>query len=439
MVAMMDGAIASWLLAGVPLLGAALSFAVWSRPDYLRNWSVVLSILSLAAAAGMSGSLATSSENLLLVYLLPIAACAAVLGQPVHKNLRLSWTMTLLFLGLGFVILTNQRIVGQVCLLVLLSSLIVLLYRHHTPLWPISWFGIGAYALAVGCVTISLVAAPPLSSIASLLACAILLPLVPFHSGYITSITRLPGSLPSFIVLLLPAIGIHILATTISTVPDVAMSTMTVLALVSALYGSIKALAQSRVRLLLAYGSLSFFSIFWWFVSISHRITPQAVVFLAALSLVTSGLLMSWQVVRTRYGDDVDPQAISGLVRRMPHFTVLFSLLALAAMGLPPFGVFTGFIGMLLTTALTSSVALLVIMIVWLAASWYILDMVQQLLFGRERSDLRYEDLRRSELASLLIVLLIVIALGIAPSNLFGITEPPSNAQAVKESVSWNR
>ena len=436
---MMDGAIASWLLAGIPLLGAAFSFVVWSRPDYLRNWSVVLSILSLAAAAGMSGSLAASSENLLLVCLLPIAACASLLGQPVHKDLRLSWIMTLLFLGLGFVILTNQHIVGQVGLLVLLGALIALLYRHHTQLWPISWLGIGAYALAIGCVTISLVAAPPLSSVASLLACAILLPLVPFHSGHITALTRLPGSLPSFIVLLLPAIGIHGLATTISTVPDVAMSTMTVLALVGALYGSIKALAQSRVRLLLAYGSLSFFSILWWFVAISHRITPQSVVFLAALSLVTSGLLMSWQVVRTRYGDDVDPQAISGLVRRMPHFTVLFSLLALAAMGLPPFGVFTGFVGMLLTTALTSSVALLVIMIVWLAASWYILDMVQRLLFGRERSDLRYEDLRRSELASLLIVLLIVIALGIAPSSLFGITPQPSNAEAVKESVSWNR
>ncbi len=436
---MMDGAIASWLLASVPLLGAAFSFVVWSRPDYLRNWSVVLSILSLAAAAGMSRSLASSHENLLLVYLLPIAACASLLGQPAHKNLRLSWIMTLLFLGLGFVILTSQHIVGQVCLLVLLSSLIALLYRHHTQLWPISWFGIGAYALAVGCVTISLVAAPPLSSVTSLLACAILLPLVPFHNGHITALTRLPGSLPSFIVLLLPAIGIHSLATTISTVPDVAMSTMTVLALASALYGSIKALAQSRVRLLLAYGSLSFFSILWWFVAISHTITPQAVVFLAALSLVTSGLLMSWQVVRTRYGDDVDPQAISGLVRKMPHFAVLFSLLALAAMGLPPFGVFTGFIGMLLTTALTSSVALLVMMVVWLAASWYILDMVQRLLFGRERSDLRYEDLRRSELASLLVVLLIVIALGIAPSSLFGITQQPSNAEAVKESVSWNR
>ena len=94
----------------------------------------------------------------------------------------------------------------------------------------------------------------------------------------------------------------------------------------------------------------------------------------------------------------------------MPQFAVLF-VLALAAMGLPPFGVFAGFIGMLLTASLTSSVALLVMAIAWLAASWYILELAQRLLFGRERLDLRYEDLNRPEFASLLIAVLIVIAL----------------------------
>ena len=64
--------------------------------------------------------------------------------------------------------------------------------------------------------------------------------------------------------------------------------------------------------------------------------------------------LVAWQVIRTRYGDDVDPQAISGLASTMPRYAVLFSLLALAAMGLPPFGVFAGFMGLLLTSPLTS-------------------------------------------------------------------------------------
>jgi NADH-quinone oxidoreductase subunit M len=77
--------------------------------------------------------------------------------------------------------------------------------------------------------------------------------------------------------------------------------------------------------------------------------------------------------------------------------------------------------------------------IAWLAASWYILEMVQRLLFGPRRWDLRYEDLRRSEFASLLIVVLIVIALGVAPADLFGMESQPPRAGAVMESVTWNR
>jgi len=436
---MTDIVTTSLLLAAVPILGAVLGFIVWSQPDKLKIWSVIVTVLSLLAVIGISGRLTETIEGPFFLYLLPLAAGISLLGGPVHQQHRLSWILTLQFLGLGLGILTSQQVVSQITVVVLLGLITFLLYWHHNPFWPRSWWGIGTYALGALCAGLAVIADPPVSSLASLVACAILLPLVPFHDGYVTALTRLPGSLPSFIVLLLPAIGLHSLAGVILTAPEIAISTVTVLALVGALYGSIKALAQSRVRLLLAYGSLSFFSILWWFAALSRTIVPQAVVFLSAVAFVTSGLLLAWQVVRTRYGDDVDPRAISGLVRRMPRFAVLFSLLALAAMGLPPFGVFAGFIGMLLTASLTSSVALLIMVIAWLAASWYILDMVQRLVFGRERSDLRYEDLRRSELASLLIVVLIVIALGVAPSSLFGITQQPPSAGAVKESVSWNR
>ena len=419
-------------------LKAARVAAAARRKRAAFRW-LSLGVVSLLAVIGTSGRLTVPTEGPLFLYLLPLAACISLLGQPVHRDYRLAWVMTLLFLGLGLGFLTSQHVVGQLALVVLLGLITFLLNWHHDPFWPTSWLGIGTFGLGTLCTGLAVITDPPVSSVASLVACAILLPLVPFHQGYVSALTRLPGSLPSFIVLLLPAIGLHSLAAVIPTVPEIAISTVTVLALVGALYGSIKALAQSRVRLLLAYGSLSFFSILWWFAALSRTIMPQAVVFLSAVALVTSGLLLAWQVVRTRYGDDVDPRAISGLVRRMPRFAVLFSLLALAAMGLPPFGVFAGFIGMLLSASLTSSVALLIIVIAWLAASWYILNMVQCLVFGRERSDLRYEDLRRSELASLLIVVLIVIALGVAPSSLFGITQQPPSAGAVKESVSWNR
>src|SRR5437660_289014 len=116
---------------------------------------------------------------------------------------------------------------------------------------------------------------------------AILLPLVPFHEGHVTALTRLPGGLPSFIVLLLPALGVHGLTTVVAAVPEVAARTVSLFALAGSLYGAIKALAQSRVRLLLAYSSLSFFSILWWFVAAARTPMPRVAVFVGAVGLVT--------------------------------------------------------------------------------------------------------------------------------------------------------
>jgi NADH-quinone oxidoreductase subunit M len=314
-----------------------------------------------------------------------------------------------------------------------------LLYRHHSALWPRSWWGIGAYALGALCAALSAATEAPLSSMASLLACAVLLPLVPFHDGHLTALTRLPGSLPSFIVVLLPIAGLHGLAAAMPSVPDIVAWTLSLFAVLGACYGALKALAQSRVRLLLAYGSLSFFSILWWFAAGSRMATSRSALLVGTVGLATCGLMVAWQVIRTRYGDDVDPQAVSGLAAGMPQFAVLLSLLALAAMGLPPFGVFAGFMGLLLSSPFPSLAGLFVTLLAWLAASWYIMQMVQRLLFGIRRPELRYTDLLRPEFASLLIVVLVLLALGLAPATLFTPAGASLGPAVTGESPTWTR
>jgi NADH-quinone oxidoreductase subunit M len=262
---------------------------------------------------------------------------------------------------------------------------------------------------------------------------------VPFHDAHLTALTRLPGNLPAFIVVLLPIAGLHGLSTVLPTVPDVVAWTVSCFALLGAFYGAVKALAQSRVRLLLAYGSLSFFSMLWWFVAATRTVTPRAALMVGTVGLATSGLLIAWQVVRTRYGDDIDPQAISGLASGMPQYAVLLSLLALAAMGLPPFGVFAGFMGLLLSSPFPSTVGLFITLLAWLAASWYIMQMVQRLLFGAQRADLRYTDVLKTELASLLMAVLVLLALGLAPATLFAPDRTGAQSISVKELLTWTR
>lgn len=436
---MIDVTLIPWVVAGVPLLGAVLSAALWAHPHRLMAWSVGVCAVSLACVAGFAGYLTAPPEGLLLLLLLPLAAGVSLLGQPHHKDHRASWVLTLIFLGLGLGALTSQPVVGKLFLMAIHGFVIVLLYRHHTPLWPISWWGLGAYTLGALCLLLTLVAAPPLSSMAALLACTILLPVVPFHDGHLTALTRLPGNLPSFMVLLFPALGLHSLAPLAATLPDSIVWVMSVLALAGTAYGAIKALAQSRVRLLLAYSSLSFFSMLWWCVVTTRSATPRAALFVGAVGLVMCGLLVAWQIIRTRYGDDVDPQAISGLASTMPQYAVLLSLLALAAMGLPPFGVFAGFMGLLLSSTAAFSTGIIVLVSAWLASSWYILDLVQKLLFGSRRSDLRYADLLHTELVSLVIVILALLALGVVPISLFGPDRTIATTGATSESFAWNR
>ncbi len=142
---MIDATLIPWILAGIPLLGAALSPAFWAHPHRLMAWSVGVCAVSLASLMGFAGFLTTPPEGLLLLFLLPLAAGMSLLGQPHHKDHRASWVLTLLFLSLGLGALTSQPVVGKLFLMAIHGFVIVLLYRHHTPLWPISWWGLGAY------------------------------------------------------------------------------------------------------------------------------------------------------------------------------------------------------------------------------------------------------------------------------------------------------
>jgi NADH-quinone oxidoreductase subunit M len=430
---MMDG-LSLWLPAAVSVAGAVSGFAVWSKPAVLKIWVLMVSLASLAALVVVPGQ----AGGVSLPLLLPIAAFLSLLGQPPHADNRAAWILTLLLLGLGSSVLAAHDGMGLILLALLLIVLVALLYRYRALSVSHLWQGIGMYGFGAVCLVAALAAAPPVSALAMLAVCAMLLPLVPLHAGYVAALAGLPGNLPAFLACLLPALGFHGLLSVFPRLPEDLHASLPMIGLVGAVFGALKALAQSRVRALLAYANLSFFSILWWYVGTTRTAPPQAVLYLAAVGLATNGLLASWYAIRARYGD-MDLCAIRGLAHPMPRFAVLFALLALAALGLPPFGVFAGFMGLLLTPALPLSGGVFVVVIAWLAASWYVMDWLQRLLFGRHRPDLRYEDLRRSEFAALFAIVLILIVMGLTPVHVFQPGAPVSLIQTATEGLAWSQ
>ena len=245
---------------------------------------------------------------------------------------------------------------------------------------------------------------------------ALLLPLFPLHGVYVAALTRAPGFWPVALAVLMPAAGLYGLANILPRLPVEVLPALSALALFGALYGSLKALGQTRVPALLAYAGLAFSSTLWWHAAIIHALLLQSILYAAAAVLLIAALLLAWQQLATRYGN-VTLERMHGLARPMPRFAAVVSLLVMAGVGLPPFGLFHGYAAMLLRPAVSSSAGLIVIVFCWFLTSWYLFRMMQQLLFGAHRPGIFYQDLRPRELAYFVILIVVIALLGATPPD----------------------
>ncbi|MFI5304780.1 MAG: proton-conducting transporter membrane subunit [Nitrospiria bacterium] len=264
------------------------------------------------------------------------------------------------------------------------------------------------------------------------------IPLFPLHGVYLFALTRLPGNLSVIMTILLPTMGMYGLNRLLPQMPADFLSGLGVLAMFGIFYGSFKALVQTRVNHLLAYAGLSFFSFLWWFLSITGKFTPQAVVFAWSVTLVMGGLRLAWQRVETRYGK-LNLGQLGGIAETMPLFASLLALLVMAAMGLPPFGLFSGYMAMLTYPSIKFSWSLVMGILTWLMASRYLFRLMQRILFGPNRPDLIYDDLHPAEASPLLIVLVILLILGMIPYGYFETGTFISGSSSTMELLQWNR
>jgi NADH-quinone oxidoreductase subunit M len=224
----------------------------------------------------------------------------------------------------------------------------------------------------------------------------------------------------------------------LSGLPTEVLRAVGVLALFGALYGSFKALGQTRVPELLAYTGLAFYSALWWHLTLAGGLPFPSLIYATAVALLTAGLLLAWQRLRRRYGH-LTLERMHGLARPMPRFATVFALLVMASVGLPPFGLFFGQVEMLLQPSTAISSGLAIVLLGWFLASWYLFRMMQRLLFGPHRIDLRYEDLRAGEIGYFAALLVIVVILGSIPLPAIDSGPAIGAAQTSLETILWRR
>ena len=263
----------------------------------------------------------------------------------------------------------------------------------------------------------ALVLEPPASQLAALAACAVALPLFPLHSTYLYALTALPGRAPLALALLLPFAGFFGLAT-LRDLPQPLLAALGVLATAGMVWGTARALVARRGAAIVGFGTVAAYSTVWWYAAaagpLAAHAAPGVIRYILAIGLATLGLLLAREALRARFGA-VDLRAIGGLAASMPRFALLVALLAIAASGMPPFGIYAGLVDILASPAAGWSAAVVVVILAWLGASWYLFDLTHGALFGRPTAGDRRLDLRPPELASLAIVLVLLLGLGVLP------------------------
>ncbi|HSF57645.1 MAG TPA: proton-conducting transporter membrane subunit [Candidatus Binatia bacterium] len=246
---------------------------------------------------------------------------------------------------------------------------------------------------------------------------ALLLPLFPLHGIYVAAVTHAPAYMAVVFALMLPAAGLYGMSEVLRGTSAEFLTGIRMLALFGAVYGSLKALAQSRVTRLLAYTAVALYALLWWHTATTGTVSRQGSIYAISLILAGGGLLLAMSRLQTRYGDAAVDR-IGGLARPMPRFALLLTLLTMAAIGLPPFSFFSGYVGILLSPPVPTSSELMIVLFTWFAASFSLFRLMQRILFGAHRTDIPYEDLGRGESVALVIVLLVLVVIGLAPYGL---------------------
>jgi len=340
--------------------------------------------------------------------------------------------------------------IGSALLMLTVSALsvaMILKHKHAISKASFAWALLsGLFAFVASGFYI---AAPDggLSKVLILLALFIMIPMFPFNGLYLGVFAAVPARISSFMALLMPLSALSVLLNSdlitsmgliMHNSGDMA-STLKVLATIGVIYGAIRALTQIRVAPLLGYGSVSIYSLVWIYIFNSEKymlkvdsaatmiplkpLTNQEdtiIILILSTAVSIAAMLYAWSLVTKRY-DDIEISkvigTVGGLINTMPRLTAMFTLLFVAIAGLPPFGLFTGYIMAVFSPASldTCLPALTVTMLAF--SSWYFTKLLQRIFFGEKKDDSITigfsRDITFIELIPLLLALSLLLSLGL--------------------------
>lgn len=307
--------------------------------------------------------------------------------------------------------------------LLMLASILGLYFSHARATGVYTF----DYALLLGTTTGS--SAGMLMMLGFVIAFVVKLPAVPFHTWLPDAHTEAPTAGSVILAGLLLKTGAYgLIRFAVPLFPQAARDftpVAMVLAAVGILYGAVMAFAQTDLKRLVAYTSVSHMGFVLLGVFAWNELALQgAVIQMICHGISTGALFIMVGALQERLHTR-DMQRMGGIGRSAPRMGAVGLIFGLASLGLPGLG---NFVGEFLVLAGTygASVPVTVIAATGLVfATVYSLWMIQQTFFGPERSDLKVPDLGKREMTIMALMIAVIVWIGLYPQPVIDTARGP--------------
>ncbi len=426
----LDG-LSAWLLAldaGVFLLGAV---AISSRTTERLKFYCGLLLVTEAATIGV-----LLSVDMLLFYLFWEGMLVPLYFLLASYGGRDRGRATLKFIG--------YTVAGS---LLMLLAIIYLYIHSRTTATGHPSFDLLALMLYPGdsqqpvtFLNIQLLTPQQFAFVAFALAFAIKVPLVPFHTWLPDSYANCPPATLTFfagIVSKLGAFGFIRYGLTLFPGPVHDFQwILEGLAILSIVYGAMLALAQSDIKRIVAYSSISHLGfIALGIFALNLNGVNGAIIQMVNHGLIIAALFLVVGYIEARTGTR-DRHAISGLERRMPWLYALFLIITLAGLGMPGMNSFVGEFTIMLGAFQASPLLAVLAGVGVVLACWYMLRLHQGLMHEPlSPAAETVRDIGAGERMVLLPLAALMILIGVYPKPLGDITRSSAAQYVIRASA----
>ncbi len=196
------------------------------------------------------------------------------------------------------------------------------------------------------------------------------------------------------------------------------------------LYGAVAALAQTNLRAMLAYSSLSHVGlVLLGIASFNLQGVQGAVLQLVNFTLVAGGLFLITAFVQQRLGS-TDVLSLGGAARTMPLLASFFLFFGLAGMGVPGTSGFPAELLILVSAIQTHTGAGLAALFGMVVGAGYFLNLYRRAFLGPVTNEAvaAAVDLRPRELALVLGFAVLILFFGLYPAPLLDVIRPTAEA-----------